>query len=135
MITYKKLIESFLISSGRRDIAKEYQVPTSSQALPMMETTMGSQGGTQSLTNSPLMIGKARRGDIPSAVQGISVYNGRERQRNMYGLQQPASLNHDTDFLLNVQNQSVNINTSHSLSMSRDRRLSGSQQPGVCVQC
>ena len=101
----------------------------------MMASTMGSQGGTQSLTNSPLMIGKARRGDIPSAVQGISVYNGRERQRNMYGLQQPASLNNDTDFLLNVQNQSVNSNTSHSLSMSRDRRLSGSQQPGVCVQC
>ena len=124
------------MSSGRRDISKEYQVPTSSPALPMMATTMGSQGGTQSLTNSPLMIGKARRGDIPSAVLGISAYNGRERQRNIYGLQQqPASLNHNTDFLLNAANQSVNSNTSHSLSMSRDRRLSGSQQPGVCVQC
>ena len=101
----------------------------------MMATTMGSQGGTQSLTNSPLMIGKARRGDIPSAAQGISVHNGRERQRNMYGLQQqPTSLNDGTDFLRNVPNQSVNSNTSNSLSMSRDRRLSGSQQPGVSLQ-
>ena len=123
------------MSSGRRDISKEYQAPTSSPALPMMATTIGSHGGTQSLTNSPLMLGKARRGDIPSAVLGISAYNGRERQRNIYGLQQQqASLNHDTDFLLNAPNQSVNSNTSYSLSMSRDRRLSGSQQPGVSLK-
>ena len=92
---------------------------------------MASSGGTKSLTNSPLLIGKSRRGEPSSAVHGNLVYNSKERHPNMYGLQQPASLNQGTDFLLNVPNQSTSSNTSHLMAMSRDRRLSGSQQPGV----
>lgn len=123
----------FSYFSGSREISRHYQIPTTSRTQPMM-TTMAVTGGTKSLTNSPLLVGKTRRGGPSSVMHGNMVYNGNDRHSNIYGLQpQPTSLNHDNSYLLNVPNQSINSNTSHLMAMPRDRRLSGSQQPGVRV--
>ena len=97
-----------------------------------MSTTMGMPGGTKSLTNSPMLVGKARRAQPSSVGHGNLVYNWRDRHTNIYGLQQPPlSLNNGTDFGLNVPSQAANNSASHLIPISRDRRLSGSQHPGV----
>ena len=109
-------ISSFVFFSAGRDIPQEFHMPTS--RIQVIAHSQDISGGTKSLTNSPLLIGKTRRG--VSALYGNS-FNTRDRFSNMYNIQQRGSdINH------------VDINTNQTTTsdnfIPRHRRLSGSQQ-------
>jgi hypothetical protein len=92
-----------------------------------MPTTMGISGGTKSLTNSPLLLGKTRRG--ASAMHG-NVQYVRDRQSNVYSSQHHGPDTHYAEFGPNHSNQATN-HGANFISAPRNRRLSGSQQQEV----
>ena len=93
-----------------------------------MPTTMGISGGTKSLTNSPLLLGKTRRGT--PGMHG-NVQYVRDRQSNVYSSQHQGSDTHYAEFGPNHSNQATN-HSANLICTPRNRRLSGSQQQGVC---
>ena len=89
---------------------------------------MGISGGTKSLTNSPLLLGKTRRGT--PGMHG-NVQYVRDRQSNVYSSHHQGSDTHYAEFGPNHSNQATN-HSANLISNPRNRRLSGSQQQGVC---
>ena len=94
-----------------------------------MPTNIGISGGTKSLTNSPLLLGKTRRG--ASAMHG-NVQYVRDRQSNIYSPQHQGSETHYAEFGPNHSSQVTNHSATF-ISTPRNRRLSGSQQQGVYI--
>ena len=80
-------------------------------------------GGTKSLTNSPLLLGKTRRG--VSAVYG-NAFHTRNSFSNTRHTQQGEPDISRGDFKPNQLNQAAP--SDHFMPSSRHRRLSGSQQ-------
>ena len=108
-----------------RDIPQEYLTPTSRSHG--ITTSLNVAGGSKSLTNSPLLVGKGRK--MSSALQGSGLYT-RDRYSNVYGSPHHGSNTGHNNFV-STQASHVSINTAQSLSIPRNRRLSGSQQPPV----